>query len=230
VDLDQLARNPAKGADLPKQEHREMIALTADQVAALRVALAGSPHAALFDFLLGTGCRPGEALGLRWQDVDPDSGRVTIRRALTKVDGKPAFKAPKTKGSRRSLPLPASLVRTLRTHRKHQAEHALKLGASYDRAADLVFPNEAGGPLNLRFVTRRYFKPAVRAAGLPPTLRVYDLRHTHATALLSQGVHVKVAAERLGHATTQLTLDTYSHVLPDMQDEAALRIEEALFQ
>ena len=83
---------------------------------------------------------------------------------------------------------------------------ATKLGTAYDRTGDLVFPNEGGAPLQLRNVTRRHFKAAVRAAGLPPSLRVYDLRHTHATALLAQGVHVKVAAERLGHATTRLTL------------------------
>jgi integrase len=146
------------------------------------------------------------------------------------VEGRPAFKEPKTAGSRRALPLPLSLVAVLRDHRKHQAERALKLGPAYDRAADLVFANEVGAPLDLRNVVNRHFKPALEAAELPSTVRLYDLRHSHATALLAAGVHPKVAAERLGHATTRQTLDTYSHVLPGMQEEATRRIEDLLFQ
>ena len=153
-----------------------------------------------------------------------------IRRALTKVDGRPGFKEPKTAGSRRGIPLPSSLVAVLRDHRKRQAEHALKLGASYDRASDLVFANEAGKPLDSRNVVNRHFKPAVKAAGLPSPLRLYDLRHTHATMLMAEGINPKVVAERLGHATTRQTLDTYSHVQPGMQEEATRRIEEALFR
>ena len=181
--------------------------------------------------MLGTGCRPGEALALRWQDLDFDAGRATIRRALTKAaDGRPAFKEPKTAGSRRAIPLPSSLAAVLRDHRKSQAEHALKLGLSYDRASDLVFANEAGTPLDARNVVNRHFKPAVKAAGLPNALRLYDLRHTHATMLMAQGINPKVVAERLGHATTRQTLDTYSHALPGMQEEATRRVEELVFR
>ena len=114
-------------------------------------------------------------------------------------------------------------------HRRVQAERSLKLGPAYARELDLVFANEAGRPLELRNITNRSFKPALKAAGIPGSVRLYDLRHTHATLLLAEGVHPKVAAERLGHATTRLTLDTYSHVLPGMQEEATRRIEQALF-
>ena len=225
-----LHRNPADYVDLPRQERREMQALTAEQVATLREQLAVDSYAPLFDFLIGTGARPGEALALRWQDLDLEEGRATIRRALTKVDGKPAFKGPKTAGSRRAIPLPSSLVAVLREHRKRQAQQILKLGAAYDREAELVFANEAGGPLDLRNVVNRHFKPALERAKLSSTIRLYDLRHTHATALLAAGVHPKVAAERLGHSSTRQTLDTYSHVLPGMQEEATRLIEESLFR
>lgn len=99
-----------------------------------------------------------------------------------------------------------------------------------NRDGDLVFANEAGAPLDLRNVVSRHFKPALKRAKLPETIRLYDLRHSHATGLLAAGVHPKVAAERLGHATTRQTLDTYSHVLPGMQEEATKRIEELFFR
>lgn len=224
-----LPANPAALVELPKQQHREMHALSADQVARFRRKAAKSAHATLFDFLLGTGCRPGEAFGLRWQDLDLAAGTLAIRQALTRVDGKPAFGEPKTRGSRRALPLPDSLVASMREHRRAQAAHALKLGSTYNRELDLVFANEVGEPLDARNVVNRHFKPALEEAELPATIRLYDLRHTHATLLLAQGVHPKVAAERLGHATTRQTLDTYSHVLPGMQEEASRMLNEVLF-
>ncbi len=227
---DRIPRNAAELVRLPRQERNEMTALTSEQVAALRTEFKGNPYAALIDFLLGTGCRPGEALGLRWEDLDLQAPAATIRQALSiNSDGRPAMKEPKTAGSRRRIPLPPSLVGVLREHKRTQSAHALKLGAAYDRTADLVFPNEAGAPLELRNVVQRHFKPTLVRAGIPRTVRIYDLRHTHATALLAAGIHPKVAAERLGHTTTRQTLDTYSHVLPGMQSEATKRIEESLF-
>ena len=101
-------------------------------------------------------------------------------------------------------------------------------GRPYDREADLVFANRRGAPLELRNLAQRHFKPLLAAAKLTKKIRLYDLRHTHATLLMAEGIHPKVAAERLGHATTQLTLDVYSHVLPGMQEEAAAAIEGAL--
>ncbi len=154
---------------------------------------------------------------------------ATIRRALTKVGGKPGFKEPKTTGSRRSIPLPKSLAGALVEHRRRQSAQALALGPIYDRDLDLVFASEIGTPLDHRNLVRRHFKPAVRAAKLPPALRLYDLRHTHATTLLAEGVNPKVVAERLGHSSVRMTLDTYSHVLPGMQEEATELIEVALF-
>jgi integrase len=127
------------------------------------------------------------------------------------------------------IPLPESLAPSLRAHRARQAEHAIALGEVYARALDLVFGNEIGGPLELRNLVQRHFKPALARAGLPRTLRLYNLRHTHATMLLELGVHPKVVAERLGHASTRMTMDVYSHVLPGMQGQAARTVEGAIF-
>ena len=225
-----LASNPATLVDLPKQRRTEMQALSKEEVARFRAAAKGTRHAVLFDFMLASGCRPGEALAIRWADLDLETGEVMIQRALTTVDGRPVFGSPKTAGSRRRIPLPSALAGSLVRHRLAQAEQALMLGPVYDRELDLVFANEAGGPLELRNLARRHLKPALKAAKLPVSLRLYDLRHTHATLLLAEGVHPKVAAERLGHATTRMTLDVYSHVLPGMQEGAAKVIERAVFR
>ena len=175
-----------------------------------------------------TGARPGEAVALRWKDTDLEARAISIGRALTRVEGARAFKDPKTRGSRRTLPIPETLASVLRAHRAMQAAQALRLGDHYDREADLVFANELGAPIDLRNLTSRHFKPALERAGLPASLRLYDLRHTHATALLTLGIHPKVVAERLGHASTRMTLDVYSHVLPGMQEEAVRALEQSL--
>ncbi len=231
VDWQMLARNPAKGTNLPKRASREKRAFSAEEVRRFRDAAKGTKHAALWDFLLATGCRPGEALGLRWQDLDLEAGQVLIRQTLTKGEkGKPVFASPKTEKSKRTIPLPGPTVAVLREHRVRQAEHALKLGALYDRVLDLVFANEAGRPLNESNLRARFYKPLCEAAGLEGVFGPYDLRHTVATQLLALGENVKVVSERLGHATAAMTLDVYAHVLPGMQETATERLEKALFQ
>src|SRR5262249_20733152 len=139
-----------------------------------------------------------------------------------------SFMEPKTSRSRRSIPLPPSVVRLLREHRRLQAAERLVAGPRY-RNLDLVFATETGTPIDLRNLSQRHFKAVLKAARVAATIRLYDLRHTSATLLLVAGEHPKVVSERLGHATITLTLDTYSHVLPTMQQAAADRIERLLF-
>src|SRR5690606_21203271 len=122
---------------------------------------------------------------------------------------------------------PASVVQALRAHRARQAEERLAAGARYENL-DLVFATSEGRPLDERNLVRRHFKPLLRKAGLPDTIRLYDLRHTCATLLLAGGEHPKVVSERLGHASVTLTLDTYSHVLPDMQQRSVDILERML--
>ena len=120
------------------------------------------------------------------------------------------------------------MMDTLRRHRAEQAEGRRRKGAEYSGVLDLVFPNGRGDPLDYRVAVQRHFKPIVKAAGLEP-LRPYDLRHTCATLLLAGGEHPKVVAERLGHSSTVMTMDVYSHVLPDMQTAAAQKLELMLY-
>jgi integrase len=230
VEWNMLARNPAQKVKLPKLTTREKRALSADEVRRFREAAKGTKHSALWDFLLDTGCRPGEALGLRWRDLDLEVGQVLICQALTKGEkGRPMVGPPKTDSSVRTIPLTRPVVAVLREHRRRQAERALRLGEFYDRDLDLVFANDAGRPLNEANLRARFYKPACVAAGIEGVSGPYDLRHTVATQLLELGENPKVVSERLGHSSTEMTLDVYGHVLPGMQERATKRLEEALF-
>jgi integrase len=220
VEWDMIVRNPATGVTLPRGTRSEMRALSAEEAQRLLSAAEGTRFAAFWTLLLTSGLRPGEALALRWSDFDGSA--IRVQRALgsrKRVDD--------TKTSRsRVVPLPPIAIRSLQQHRALQAEARLKAGSSWVDHG-LMFTTEAGGPLTLRNVTRRHFEPLLAKAKLPH-IRVYDLRHSHATLLLAQNVHPKLMSERLGHATVRLTLDTYSHVLPGMQSAVADTLEAML--
>ena len=172
-----------------------------------------------------TGLRRGELLGLDWDAVDLDTGRLAITRTLIEGKGAPRFSDPKTKRGRRSVALDATTVEALREHRERQLDERVAWGPAYE-SHGLVFCREDGTPIWPRTFSRS-FDHHVRDAGLPK-IRLHDLRHTHATLALEAGVHPKVVQERLGHATIAITLDTYSHAIPAMQEDAAAKIAALL--
>jgi integrase len=191
-------------------------------------SLKGERLETMFSFALGTGLRPEEYLGLQWKDIDFDKQTATVRRVVIRLPRTEwYFSEPKTNGSRRTIPLPISLVNALRAHRRKQGEERLKLGAAW-QDHDLVFPSEVGTPSTHSNITQ-VFKRVLRRAGLRTSIRLYDLRHTHATLLLKADVHAKIVSERLGHSNIALTLDVYSHVLPNMQAQAAIHLETMLY-
>ena len=212
-----LQHNPAREVDLPKRERREMRAMSHEEVQRFLAAAAYSPHYVLFALLLATGLRPGEAVALKWSDFDGAADRIIVRRAASWGKGGVRLHEPKTSSSRRQVQLPKQQSSLLVRHR----------GTASDDA--FIFPSRAGTPLDVRNLASQYFKPILRAAGLPSEFRLYDLRHTHATLLLLAGEHPKIVSERLGHASVMLTLDTYSHVLPGMQEAAASKLDALLF-
>jgi integrase len=130
---------------------------------------------------------------------------------------------PKTSGSRRTVTLPAQTMHALAWHRTKQEAEKLAAGDRY-RNAGFVFAGQLGQPLDLKNTTARHFRPLLAKANLP-SIRVYDLRHTHATLMLSAGVPVKVVSERLGHASAVMTLNVYAHVLSGQQEDAVSRLE-----
>lgn len=153
--------------------------------------------------------------------------RATVRRALVWHKKSWSFQEPKTPRSRRTIALPKPLLRKLAVHKRMQAEQRLKAGSLWE-ANDLVFCSETGTPHSIPNLTYRYFRPILEKAELP-RIRLYDLRHSCATLLLIENENPKVVSERLGHSTIVLTLDTYSHVLPTMQQDASAKLEKLLY-
>jgi integrase len=172
----------------------------------------------LWVLALHTGMRRGELLGLRWQDVDLEGAVLHVRQGLVQSGGVEGIQEPKTPSGRRAIALDALTVATLREQRSRQIEHCLALGTLW-HDHDLVFTTESGAPLQPSNINR-HFRALVSSAGVP-RIPLKGLRHTHATLLILAGVPPKVVSERLGHVDITLTLQTYSHVLPQMQQHAA---------
>jgi integrase len=213
--------------DLPRMERRELSVLSVEELGRFLEAAREDRWYALWELLAATGMRPAEALGLKWTDIE--GHRIRIQRSLVRhSDGKWTLKDPKTARARRTVTIPETVEQTLQRHRKAQLEQRLQAGPEYHDHG-FVFAVSNGSPLDWKVVVQRHFKPIVKRAGLL-RIRPYDLRHTCATLLLASGENVKVVSERLGHASAALTLDVYSHVLPDMQQSAAEKIETLLFR
>lgn len=223
-----LPRNSSDLVELPKVPYKERRVLAPDEAVNFLEVAAATPHGLIFEFALLTGMRPEEYLALQWSDVDFERSTAQVRRALVRHKQSWSFEEPKTARSRRTVYLPAPLLQKLATHKRKQAEARLKLGAAW-QAYDLVFCSEEGTPLSIPNITYRYFRPILTEAKLP-RIRLYDLRHTCATLLLIAEENPKVVSERLGHSTIVLTLDTYSHVLPTMQQNATAKLEKLLYR
>jgi integrase len=220
-----VARNAAALAYGPRVQRTHLKVLAADQAKMFLEAIKGDRLEAFFSVAVGTGLRLGEMLGLRWEDVDLEAGALTVRQALQRIGKELHFVEPKSERSRRSIRLPAFVTNALKRHRVKQLEDRLLAGSNWVKSG-LVFTSTIGTALDERNV-RRSFKALLAGAELPD-MRLHDLRHTTATLLLAQGVHARVVMETLGHSQVSLTLDTYSHVLPGLQAEAAQRMEDAI--
>jgi len=173
-----------------------------------------------------TDMRRGEIVGLRWDDVDLEAGRLSVRRALIPHGSGVIISEPKTAKGRRSIALDPASTEALTAQAARQLGDQKEWGDAWSDSG-YVFTKENGEPLHPQVVSRA-FGQAVKAAKLPE-IRLHDLRHTHATLALRAGIHPKVVSERLGHATISITLDTYSHAIPAMQEEAATKITDLVF-
>jgi integrase len=186
---------------------------------------------ALYVLVVHCGLREGQLLALRWEDADVEAGKLAlmVRRTLTRgEDGRGWVVGASTKsGKGRRVRLTRRAVAALKDHRKRQLEERMRLAGLWQDQG-LVFPNECGSPFNPSNLRNRSLKRIKARSGVREDLRFHDLRHTCATLLLREGVNAKVVSEMLGHASITITLNTYSHVLPDMQDSAADAMEAAL--
>ncbi len=221
-----VPRNVAAGLKLPRIIREEIDPLNQGEARRLLEAARGDRLETLYVLALNTGMRQGELLALRWEDVDLERGVLRVRRTLTHMDKTYALGEPKTKKSRRTIRLTAGAATALEVHLSRQLEEMERVGSLY-QPGGLVFATTTGTIINPSNLRNRSFKPLLERAGLRP-IRFHDLRHTCATLLLSRNVNPKIVSEMLGHANIAITLDTYSHLLPDMQERAAQAIEEAL--
>ena len=219
-----VATNPVARVRPPKRKDPELSIPSWAEVIRIIEASDGTMRL-VFTLLATTGARRSEILGLRWRETDLNAGALTITRTAQVSGTTVVFaEATKSKGSRRTIPLPASTVAALRTYRARQSERRLMLGDAW-QDNDLVLDRGDGQPMHPDVVSR-HFQRLARRLGLGA--RLHDLRHAHATHLLLSGVPVSVVSERLGHADPGFTLRTYGHVLEGAGRIAADVIERAM--
>ncbi len=212
--------NPVRDAERPRKKMDDVVkgniaVLNPDQIRAFLDVIEGQKYRTLFLTAIMTGARQGEVLGLRWSDVDFDKKQIHIRRTYNHE----RFFTPKTKGSIRSIDLSPMMILELKKWK-------LASAGNHDT---LVFPSEVGSPIAPQNLTRRYFKPALKVAGLPE-IRFHDLRHTYASLLIEQGENIKYISSQLGHSSTTITLDVYSHLIKTENQDAACRLEKTIFE
>lgn len=178
---------------------------------------------------LETGMRRGEIFGLQWSSVDFAQNTIFVKKSLvsTATCGL-LLEEPKTKAARRRILVTPNVIKALQKYKKEQAWFARLLGDKFNNESNLVFTNMWGKPLDISNWVTRFYKKMIKRAGLDEKFTFHDLRHTHATLLLASGINIKVISERLGHSTIAMTLDTYSHLMPDMQAEAVAALEQLL--
>ena len=193
----------------------------------LLLATAGHRLEALFSVALSLGLRRGEAIGLRWRDVDFGVGNLRVTNSLERIKGKGVrLSELKTERAQRTLRIPQVCAAALKRQRARQDVDRQWAGNRWIEG-DFVFATRIGTPLQPEMVTRE-FKAALRAARLPE-VRFHSLRHSCASLLLALGVHPKLVQETLGHSTYQLTMDTYSHMIPELRTEVADRMGRNTF-
>lgn len=221
-----LGWNPSDAVIKPKKKKTEIKVLNDVQVRNLLLVAKGSSIEVLIHTAITTGLRFGELLGLKWSDLDWNNRTLQIQRQVYFLPKKGnVFAELKTKASQRTIVLGKSTLELLKSHwKEQQIFKAESKGNWHD--LDLVFPSQTGNPNDKGNLSRR-FKKLLETAGLP-SIRFHDLRHTAATLMLLQGINPKIVQERLGHSDISMTLNTYSHVLPSMQQDAADKIDELI--
>lgn len=225
-----MQRNVADGARKPKGERRPIRVLTLDEQRAFLSAASGDRLSAMMVLLLGTGLRLGEAVALRWQDVDLPGRTLRVSQSASRVSikgikSKLTVQPPKTKAGRRSIPLPQVVVTALQQWRRQQLAERLKMATAW-KDTGLVFTTGLGTMLEPRAISRKV--AAISKKARIKHVNVHALRHTCATRLLEDGVPVRLVQEILGHTSSAITSDIYQHVLPELKQTAADAMDRVL--
>lgn len=223
-----IPKNIMENVDPPRLEQKEIVTWTPEQANEFLSYAMKDKYYIAFVLAIYTGMRRGEILGLRWKDIDFEQARISVQQTLYRpVNQGIIFQEPKTKSAKRRIAIPLFVVQELETHKVNQDQLKEQFGAGY-QDHDLVVCYDDGRPQDPRNLLRHYER-IIKRSGLP-YIRFHDLRHTHATMLLQLGEHPKVVSERLGHSRVGITMDVYSHVMPDMQKDAADNFERMMKQ
>ena len=210
--------NPVRDAERPKGQgntkKQKIRVLTPIEINALMEAESDLEYKTLFQLTIFSGARQGELLGLKWSDVDWIKNQVHIQRTFNNQ----AWYDVKTETSNRKIDLGPTMMTALKKWNL----------ACLPSKLDLIFPNNAGGPINHNNLINRHFNPALKAAGLPK-IRFHDLRHTNASLLIEQGENIKYIQSQLGHSSPTVTLNIYAHLMKSVNQEAACRLENTVF-
>lgn len=222
-----LQINPVNAITPPKPQKKKMNVLSREQIQLLLQETKEKSYFSIIYMAIHTGMRRGEILGLRWSDIDYKNLTISINQTVQRLKstGIELRNTTKTDGSRRSVAISESVIGMLKKVKVTQTKNKLHFGVLYQNH-DLIFSNEDGSPIDPDGLSREFTRLVKRID--IPHIRFHDLRHTHATLLLQQGEHTKVVSERLGHSTIAITMDTYSHVMPNMQKEAAKKLDDFL--
>jgi integrase len=221
-----VARNVAALVESPRIPRPMVHALAADEARALLEAARDDRFEAVYVLALNLGMRRGEILGLAWTDIDFDSRTLRVSQAMQRVGRRLQVTEVKTERSRRLIAIPDGVVRALKARHLVQLEERMAAGQRW-QSIGLVFTNPSGGPLE-PITLHRNFKRVLAKAGIPTSTRFHDLRHSAASLLLAQGVHLRVMMELLGHSSISLTANTYSHVMPAAMRETADKMDAIL--
>jgi len=219
-----IQQNPASHTIIPSEPTPEMKILNESQVSQMLVAANGNRLEALYNLAVTTGMQQSEILGLKWTDLDWVNQTLRVERQLVKPNGTQIqFSPPKTRFGKRTITLGDQSIEVLRRHYDLQHEERMAQGERWVENG-LIFTTKVGTPIHARNLIR-YFKKILQLAGLP-VIRFHDLRHTAASIMLNHGIPVIVVSRRLGHARPSITLDIYGHVIPNMDESAAQKIDE----
>lgn len=228
-----LPSNPVEKVRPPRQEPHEATALQPEELRALLAHAAGTRVLPVLDFTWRSALRLGEALALRWEDVDLSAGALTVRRNLGRAGGgtltaprprRNLEQAPKTPRGTRTFILPKGAVALLKSHKAKQAEERLALGDAWQEGGH-IFTGRHGQPMDRRWVQEAFTKARERA-GLPEGVSFHSLRHTFATLGKTAGVDILELSRALGHHSPAFTAATYQHVTTDSQRTAAERFDK----
>lgn len=222
-----IPKNIMENVDPPRLEQKEIVTWTPEQANEFLSFAKEDKYYIAFVLAIYTGMRRGEILGLRWKDIDFEQAKISVQQTLYRPSNSGIiFQEPKTKSAKRRIAIPQFVIQELKSHKARQNEFRFQYGPDGYQDHDLVVCYDDGRPQDPRNLLRHYER-IIKRSGLP-YIRFHDLRHTHATMLLQLGEHPKVVSERLGHSRVGITMDVYSHVMPDMQKDAADNFEKMM--